>query len=156
MENKTKTAATKSASPKKKSVTKVTDIDSVEVKSEIKSETETNQKTSPKPKKRSTFAQVVATGLSTSKIVKKAGSKILDSSLETTKAIAGIYSKAGISAFQIGKELISETTKAMVSNQKTVRETSVKAFKETVETIKDSNLIENPLKGMIKPKKSKK
>lgn len=154
MENKTKTAATKTAATKKKPVAKVTDIDSVEVKSEIKSET--NQKTSPKPKKRSTFAQVVATGLSTSKIVKKAGSKILDSSLETTKAIAGIYSKAGISAFQIGKELISETTKAVVSNQKAVRETSVKAFKETVETIKDSNLIENPLKGMMKPKKSKK
>lgn len=66
-----------------------------------------------------------------------------------------MYSKAGKSAFKIGKELLADTTKVVVSNQKTVRETSAKAFKETVDTIKESHIIENPLKGILKNKKTK-
>ncbi len=108
----------------------------------------------PKAKKqKSTIAKMIDAGNITRKIVTKAGSKIIGSSIQTTKTVAGMYAKAGKKAFEIGKELIGETTKVVVKNQKTVRDTSVEAFKETVETIKDSKLIENPLKGMIKPKK---
>lgn len=102
---------------------------------------------------KSTLAKMIDAGKSTRKIVTKAGSKIIGSSIQTTKTVAGMYAKAGKKAFEIGKELIGETTKVVAKNQKTVRDTSVEAFKETVETIKDSKLIENPLKGMIKPKK---
>jgi hypothetical protein len=105
------------------------------------------------PKGKSTFAKVMEAGNATRKIVTKAGGKIIGSSIQTTKAVAGMYAKAGKKAIEIGKELLGETTKAMKTNQKTVNETTKKAFKETVETIKDSKLIENPLKGILKKKK---
>ena len=155
MESKPKTAPKKTAAPKKKPTAKITDVKAVEVISDGKTEQAAEAKTT-KAKEKSTFAKVVATSLITSKIVKKAGSKILDSSIQTTKAIAGIYTKAGKTAIKIGKEVIADTTKVVASNQKTVRETSAKAFKETVETIKDSHLIDNPLKGILKTKKAKK
>jgi hypothetical protein len=110
----------------------------------------------PKPKKeQSTIEKVIETGNITRKIVTKAGGKILNSSIQTTKAIAGIYTKAGKKAVALGKELITDTTKVVASNQKTVRDTSMQAFKETVDTIKDSHLIENPLKNIIKKGKKK-
>ncbi len=154
MENKPKTAVKKVVAPKAKTVAKVTDIESVAVKTET---TESTTKTTANaPKEKSTFAKVVTAGVLTSKIVRKAGEKILGSSLKTTKTIAGIYKKAGKSAFKLGKEAFAETTVAVVSNQKTVREASAKAFKETVETIKESHLIDNPLKAILKSKKNKK
>jgi hypothetical protein len=108
-------------------------------------------KTAKKPK--STLSKMIDAGNTTRKIVTKAGGKIIGSSIQTTKTVAGMYAKAGKKAFEIGKELIGETTKIVVKNQKSVRATSVEAFKETVETIKDAKIIENPLKGMTKPKK---
>ncbi len=104
-------------------------------------------------KQKSTIAKMIDAGHATRKIVTKAGGKIIGSSIDTTKTVAGMYAKAGKKALEIGKELIGETAKVVAKNQKTVRDTSVKAFKETVETIKDSKLIENPLKGSTKPKK---
>jgi hypothetical protein len=97
-----------------------------------------------KPEK-STMEKVIEAGKTTSKIVTKAGTKIIGSSIETTKTIAGI--------FDLGKELLSDTNKVVAKNRKNVRDTSVQAFKETVEAIKETNLIENPLKGMMKSKK---
>lgn len=105
------------------------------------------------PKAKSTFAKVLEAGKATQKIVTKAGGKIIGSSIQTTKTIAGMYTKAGKKALEIGKELFDDTTKAVASNQKTVNDTTKKAFKETVETIKESKLIENPLKGILKGKK---
>jgi hypothetical protein len=104
-------------------------------------------------KQKSTIAKVLEATKATRKIVTKAGTKIIGTSIQTTKTVAGMYAKAGKKAFEIGKELIGDTTKAVAKNQKTVRDTSVEAFKETVETIKDSKIIENPLKGMGKSKK---
>ncbi len=116
--------------------------------------TETPKANAPQAKKqKSTLAKMIDAGNTTRKIVTKAGGKIIGSSIQTTKTVAGMYAKAGKKAFEIGKELIGETSKVVAKNQKTVRDTSVEAFKETVETIKDSKLIDNPLKGMIKPKK---
>jgi hypothetical protein len=106
------------------------------------------------PKAKSTLSKVIEAGKATSKIVTKAGTKIVGSSIQTTKTVAGMYAKAGKKAFEIGMELIGDTTKAVTTNQKTVNETAKKAFKETVDTIKDSKLIENPLKGILKGKKS--
>ena len=154
MENKPKTAVKKSGTSKP--VTKVTDINSVEVKTETKATENTIKSSAKAPKEKSTFAKVVTAGVLTSKIVRKAGEKILGSSLTTTKTIAGIYKKAGQSALKLGKEVFAETTVAVASNQKTVREASAKAFKETVETIKESHIIENPLKSILKSKKDKK
>jgi hypothetical protein len=94
----------------------------------------------------STIQKVLNTGKKTGKIVTEAGSIILGSSILTTKAIAGLTTKAGKKALEIGKNLFSETTKEVKKNQKTVVNTSKKAIKETVETIKDSKIIENPLK----------
>lgn len=94
----------------------------------------------------STMQKVLNTGKKTSKIVTQAGGIILGSSLQTTKAIAGMYSKAGKKALEIGKDLVADTTKMVKENQKTVVDASKTAIKETVETIKDSHIIENPLK----------
>ncbi|MES2798083.1 MAG: hypothetical protein V4683_19095 [Bacteroidota bacterium] len=102
---------------------------------------------------KSTFKKVIEAGKLTGNIVAKAGGKILVSSLKTTKAIAGIYSKAGKKALEMGKELMDDTTKVMTENQKVISDTASKAIKETVSTIKESNLIENPLKGILKGKK---
>jgi|GEM_PF-2017970 hypothetical protein len=96
--------------------------------------------------KTSTIQKVLNTGKKTGKIVTEAGSIILGSSILTTKAIAGLTTKAGKKAFEIGKGLFSDTTKAVKKNQETVISASKTALKETVETIKDSKIIENPLK----------
>jgi hypothetical protein len=105
------------------------------------------------PKAKSTLAKMMEAGNTTRKIVTKAGSKIIGSSIQTTKTVAGMYAKAGKKALEIGKELMGDTAKVVTNNQKTVNETAKKAFKETVDTIKDSHLIENPLKGILKGKK---
>lgn len=105
------------------------------------------------PKAKSTLSKMMEAGKATSKIVTKAGSKIIGSSIQTTKTVAGMYAKAGKKALEIGKELMGDTAKVMTSNQKTVTETAKKAFSETVDTIKESHLIENPLKGILKGKK---
>lgn len=108
------------------------------------------------PKAKSTFEKVMEAGKATSKIVTKAGTKIIGSSIQTTKTVAGMYAKAGKKALEMGKELMGDTAKVVSSNQKTVNETAKKAFSETVETIKESHLIENPLKGILKGKNKKK
>ncbi len=105
------------------------------------------------PKEKSTLSKMIDAGKATSKIVTKAGSKIIGSSIQTTKTVAGMYAKAGKKALAMGKELMDDTAKVMTSNQKTVTETAKKAFSETVDTIKESHLIENPLKGILKGKK---
>jgi hypothetical protein len=94
----------------------------------------------------STIQKVLNTGKKTGKIVTEAGSIILGSSILTTKAIAGLTTKAGKKAFEIGKGFFSDTTEVVKKNQKTVVDASKTALKETVETIKDSKIIENPLK----------
>lgn len=105
------------------------------------------------PKAKSTLTKMMEAGNATRKIVTKAGSKIIGSSIQTTKTVAGMYAKAGKKALEMGKELMGDTAKVVTTNQKTVNETAKKAFSETLETIKDSKLIENPLKGILKGKK---
>lgn len=105
------------------------------------------------PKAKSTLTKMMEAGNATRKIVTKAGSKIIGSSIQTTKTVAGMYAKAGKKALEMGKELMGDTAKVVTTNQKAVNETAKKAFKETVDTIKDSKLIENPLKGILKGKK---
>jgi hypothetical protein len=105
------------------------------------------------PKAKSTLSKMMEAGKATSKIVAKAGSIIIGSSIQTTKTVAGMYAKAGKKALEMGKELMGDTAKVVTINQKSVNETAKKAFKETVDTIKDSKLIENPLKGILKGKK---
>lgn len=94
----------------------------------------------------------IEAGKTTRKIIKKAGAKILGSSIQTTQALAGIYKEAGKKVIELGKEVFEDTVKAVGQNQKAVRNASTKAFKETVETIKETNLIENPLKKIRKSK----
>ncbi len=150
------------STPVKKAVAPKTTTPKAAVKPTVKVETpkvETPKIEVPKieapkaPKEKSTMEKVIDAGKTTSKIVTRAGTKIIGSSIETTKTIAGIYKKAGKKAFELGKELLTDTSKVVAKNRKNVRDTSVQAFKETVETIKDSNIIENPLKGMMKSKK---
>jgi hypothetical protein len=90
--------------------------------------------------------KVLATGMAAGEIVKTAGSAILDSSIETTKAIAGIYKKAGKKAIELGQNAIGETVMIAMKNQKKVVKTGKKAIKDTVDTIKEADLISNPLK----------
>lgn len=107
----------------------------------------TTFKETAKPKaETSTIQKVIKTGKRTGQIAVEAGSIILGSSILTTKAIAGLTTKAGKKAFEIGKDLITDTTKEVKKSQQTVVKASKTAIKETVETIKDSNIIENPLK----------
>lgn len=64
-----------------------------------------------------------------------------------------MYQKAGMKAFTEGKELLQETMKMAVDNQKELWNTSTEALKETVETIRESNLVELPIKKSSKKKK---
>jgi hypothetical protein len=149
-----KKAAKPKAAPTPKAVETPETIVEAATEPTTEAQAETPKANAPQAKKqKSALAKMIDAGNTTRKIVTKAGGKIIGSSIQTTKTVAGMYAKAGKKAFDIGKELIGETTKVVAKNQKTVRDTSVEAFKETVETIKDSKLIENPLKGMIKPKK---
>ena len=95
----------------------------------------------------STVTKVIETGKITSKILSIAGGKLLNNSIKSTKAIAGIYSKVGKKALSLGKELMNETSKVMADNRKVMKDTSMKAFKETVETIQESHLIAFPFKN---------
>lgn len=124
-------------------------------KAEAKPITEAKTEAPKAVKEKSTIEKVIAAGKATSKIVSQAGTQVIGGSIQTTKTIAGMYVKAGKKAIELGKELLEDTSKLVADNQKNVRKTSVKAFKQTVETIKDSNIIENPLKGILKGKKGK-
>jgi len=70
----------------------------------------------------------------------------LDSSIQSTKAIAGIYKKAGKKVLELGQNAIGETVMVAMKNQQKVIKTGKKALKETVEKIKDADLLTNPLK----------
>lgn len=119
----------------------------------VETPTEPVAETAEPVKEKSSFQKGIEAGKATRKIVVKAGTKILGSSVQTTQALASIYKKAGKKVIELGKELIEDTTKVVGENQKVVRKTSVKAFNETVETLKESNLLENPLKKIRKSKK---
>jgi len=92
------------------------------------------------------FKKVLATGMAAGEIVKNAGSAILASSIESTKTIAGIYKKAGKKALELGQNAIGEIAMVAMKNKQKVVKTGKKAFKETVSTIKEADLISNPLK----------
>ncbi len=94
----------------------------------------------------STIEKVLNTGKKTSKIVTQAGGVILSKSVQTTKVIAGMYLKAGKGAVKAGKNLLTDTTKIMMDNQKKVADVSKTAIKETIETLKEANFVENPLR----------
>jgi hypothetical protein len=133
--------------------------DAKEIKEEVVNmveETTEQAKEQVKEKKadvKSKIAKAIQTTKATNKIMTSAGEKIISSSIKTTKAIAGLYKKAGMKAFTEGKELLQETIKMATENQKNVIATSTKAIKETVDTIRESNLVENPIKKVSKKKK---
>lgn len=101
----------------------------------------------------STVSKIIETGKKTTKILTTAGEKLFNNSVKSTKAIANIYAKAGKKALTLGKDLYNETTKVMTDNQKVMKDTSVKAFKDAVETIQDSKIIDLPFKKTTKNKK---
>ncbi|MEZ4905516.1 MAG: hypothetical protein R2822_29020 [Spirosomataceae bacterium] len=129
----TKPKATKTTTLKPKKVKTIIEQPVVEEVSEVREEKTPLQKG-------------IEAGKATRKIITDAGTQIIDSSIQTTQALADIYKTAGKKAFELGKEVVEETVKVVTANQKKLRNTSTKAFKKTVETIKESNLIENPLK----------
>lgn len=94
----------------------------------------------------STIEKVLKTGKKTGRIVSQAGGVILGSSVQATKIIAGMYLKAGKKVVKSGKNLFVDTTKIIVNNQKNVADVSKTAIKETIEILKEANLVENPLK----------
>lgn len=144
------TATTKTATAKpaaKKVAAKKTTTAKTSVPKAVEAPKPNTVKEIAKPKvETSTIQKVIKTGKKTGQIAVEAGSIILGSSILATKAIAGLTTKAGKKALEIGKDLLSDTTKEMKKNQETVVNASKTAIKETVETIKDSNIIENPLK----------
>jgi hypothetical protein len=101
----------------------------------------------------STVSKIIETGKKTTKILTTAGEKLFNSSLKSTKAIANIYTKAGKKALSLGKDLYAETSKVMTDNQKVMKDTSVKAFKDAVETIQESHIIDLPFKNRKNKKK---
>jgi hypothetical protein len=94
----------------------------------------------------STVTKVIETGKKTTKILSTAGEKLFNNSIKSTKAIASIYTKVGKKAITLGKDLFNETSKVMADNQKVMKDTSIKAIKEAVETIQESHIIEFPFK----------
>ena len=70
-------------------------------------------------------------------ILLEAGTQIAKFSFNTTKDIFLLYKKAGKLAFKESKKLLSETVRLALDNQKNVVNTSNKAFKETVEVIRE-------------------
>jgi hypothetical protein len=97
-------------------------------------------------KQKTTIQKVIAAGKATSKIVANAGGKILATSIQSTKNVADIYAKAGKKALELGKDVVGDTAKIVSESQDALRKTSAKALKETIETLKESDLMENPLK----------
>lgn len=80
---------------------------------------------------------LISKALKTNKVLFKAGAHIVKTSFETTRSLAGLYKNAGSKAFGIGKDLLQETVKLAAENQKDLKETSVKAFKEATEIIRE-------------------
>ena len=128
-------AETKKVTATAKKVTKEVKNDVAKVASKVKDATDP-----------STVTKVIETGKKTTKILTTAGGKLLNNSIKSTKAIANIYTKVGKKALTLGKDLINETSKVMADNQKVMKDTSIKAIKEAVETIQDSHIIEFPFK----------
>lgn len=79
--------------------------------------------------------------IETNKILLKAGTQIVKSSFKTTQTIANLYKNAGFKAFGVGKELLKETVKLAIDNQKALKDTSVKALKDTVEIIRERPVV---------------
>ncbi len=75
-------------------------------------------------------------------ILIEAGTQIAKFSFNTTKNIFSLYQKAGKLAFKESKKLLSETVRLALDNQKNVVKTSNKAFKETVEVIREKRNVE--------------
>ena len=101
----------------------------------------------------STVSKIIETGKKTTKILTTAGEKLFNNSLKSTKAIANLYTKAGKKALSLGKDLYNETSKVMTDNQKVMKDTSVKAFKDAVETIQESKIIDLPFNNKKNKKK---
>jgi hypothetical protein len=94
----------------------------------------------------------ISLALKANKILLKASTQIAKSSFNTTKTLVNLYKDAGLKTFDLGKNLVKETIKLAVENQKEVRETSVKAIKETVDVIRHSE--EKKVKKTVKTAKT--
>jgi PHD/YefM family antitoxin component YafN of YafNO toxin-antitoxin module len=70
-------------------------------------------------------------------ILIEAGTQIAKFSFNTAKNIFSLYKNAGFEAVKQSKKLLSETVRLTLDNQKNVVKTSNKAFKETVEVIRE-------------------
>jgi hypothetical protein len=72
----------------------------------------------------------------------------------TNQSIAHTYAKARKSAFIIGQAWLADSRKVVVMNL--LIEISAQAFKEILKIIKGSFIVENPLKVILKNKKTNK
>jgi hypothetical protein len=95
----------------------------------------------------------VQKAVTANKIIVKAGSEILKSSIKTTKTIANLYKNAGIKAFRFGSGLLKETVKLAMDNQKQALQTSSQALKETVAVVRAEMKPETTKKEAGKKKK---
>lgn len=94
----------------------------------------------------------ISKAVETNKILFKAGTEIVKTSFKTTQTIANLYKNAGFKAFGFGKNLLKETLKLALDNQKVLKDTSVKALKETVEIIRERPVEVTEPKGEKKAK----
>jgi hypothetical protein len=141
------TAAKKTVTVKKTVATKAKPaVEEVKPKVEPAVKASTQKESESKSFAISGLKKVINICLEAGGIVKAAGGIILDSSIQSTKAIASIYKKAGKIALETGQNAIGETVMVAMKNQQKVIKTGKRALKDTLETLKDADLISNPLK----------
>ena len=88
------------------------------------------------------MAKVNKAEKTTNKILIEAGKQIVTFSFNTTKNIFTLYKNAAFGALKQSKKLLFETVRLTVDNQKNVVKTANKAFKETVEVIREKRSVE--------------
>ena len=101
-----------------------------------------------------TFNSILNIAKGTNRIVRRAGTKMFNSSLSTAGQIAILYKDAGIKTFTLGKKVVVKSAKLALTNQKDLIKTTGNALKEVVQTIKDHKDPKNVSFEVSSPRKN--
>ncbi|MEM8583183.1 MAG: hypothetical protein AAGF87_02880 [Bacteroidota bacterium] len=90
------------------------------------------------------FQKAYRTTRLTGSILSEAGGSMLRSSIDTAKEITKLYRNAGSKAFSVGKDVVRQTVRLTLDNQKELLKTSGDALKEVAKNIKADHAVEQP------------
>ena len=86
----------------------------------------------------SKISKAIKTTREASSILTNARNKMLKSSFQTAKQVAGLYKDAGMEVFKLGKKVLSQTVRLTIDNQKELLQTSGDAIREAAKTIRET------------------